>query len=50
MLEEDDSVGSREVEPQAPHMGGQEEHVHGGVTVEPVGVGGHIRNGVTDLL
>ena len=37
VLEEDDRVGPREVQPQAPHVGGQEEHVYGRVTVEPAG-------------
>ena len=34
MLQEDDGISCSQVEPQAAHMGGQQQHLNGGVAVE----------------
>lgn len=34
MFQEDDGVSRGEIEAQAPHMGSQQQHLYGGITVE----------------
>lgn len=35
MFHKHHSVGARQVEPQAPDVGGEQQHVDGGVVVKP---------------